>query len=423
MLLFYLFMAGICVLFEAFFSGSETALISSSKLFLKARADRGYLRARLAVRLLEHPEKLLATTLVGTNLSVVLGTTLMTLAMEQLVSERWESVVTVLVMTPIVLVFGELVPKAFCRANPDSITLWVVGPLVVAQRVMMPLVVVVTFIAHQLIRLIGDTRGEPNAYAKRQELKILAELGEREGFLQEEQKKMIHGALDLETTPVSSAMVALVDVVALDEEGSVAELTSLAAETGFSRFPVYQDRVDNVVGIVPLMDVLYDKAFRGHFLLGDVGTAPIAPYVRKDILFVPETKSVGSLLHDLMSNEMPMAMIVDEHGGVVGLATREDLIEEVVGEIQDERDEEGDGLVPMEEGVFICDGSMELDELEERTGIVVQKEGFETVAGLVLKLAGKIPSPGEVYGWQSYKIEVLESTTRRVNRVRFTRIS
>jgi len=396
-----------CLVLEGFFSGSETAIISADRTSLRARARRGDGRAAIARDLLAHAERLLSTTLVGTNLAVVIGTTLATWLVSRYVEPQWESVVTTAVMSPLILVFGEILPKSLARANALGMTLRVARALRLAQRLMAPVVVTVGWVADSLLRPFGGRGSERNPYVSREELKALAEVGAEHGVLLSEEKRMIQSVLELNERPVEGVMVPLVEMVAVPLEATVAELEEATARSGFSRFPVYEGRVDNVVGIVRVVDAL--KAGLGP-------DAPIGPLVHRDVTYVPETKPVGELLAELRYSRLPMAIVVEEHGGVVGLVTLEDLVEEVIGHIRDERGEEPPRL---EATHFECDGSMEIDELVRLTGLAIRKEGFETVGGLLMKLTGRIPQQGEVIPFGAYRIEVLEATPRRVVRVRF----
>jgi CBS domain containing-hemolysin-like protein len=226
---------------------------------------------------------------------------------------------------------------------------------------------------------------------------------------------MIQGVLELRDRPVSSVMVPLADMVSVPMEATVADLEQAAARRGFSRFPVYQGRVDNIVGIVSIVDVLRAD------LPSDPAGVPIGPYVHREVTYVPETKPVGELLRELRYSPSPMAIVVEEHGGVVGLATVDDLVEEIIGRIRDERHDGPDGLIARDNVAFECDGRMPVDELAELTGLTIRKEGFETVAGLVMKLTGRIAQTGEVVEFGPFRIDVLDARPRRVRRVRFTR--
>ena len=405
----------LCLLIEGFFSGSETAIISADKAQLRAASRRGDRRASLAVRLLQRSEALLSTTLVGTNLAVVAGTSLATLVIGHHVPREWESTVTILVMAPLILIFGEIVPKSVARAGANAIAIRVAGPLRVAQRVMAPVILLVSRIAEAILALLGSRPTGASLFVTREELMVLAEMGEEHGVIVSEERRMIQSVLELRNRPISSAMVPLVNIISVPIGATVAELDDVAGRSGFSRFPVYEGRVDNIVGIVTVMDVL------GADLPGDPAATPIAPFIRREITYVPETKPVGELLRELRYSPLPMAIVVEEYGGVVGLATDADLVEEIVGRIRDERHLSPARLIASGSDVFECDGTAPVDELAELTGLAIRKEGFETVAGLVMQLTGRIPKAGEHIPFGPFRIEILDATPRHVRRLRFTR--
>ena len=404
----------LCLLCEGFFSGTETALISSDKAQLRADANAGDRRAALAQSLLERSEALLSTTLVGTNIAVVAGTSFATLIVKNYVGPEWESTVTTLVMSPLILVFGEIVPKSLARAHPTATTLRVAGPLALVQRLLHPVVSVTERLTSAALALLGVKPGSRSPYVTHEELMAMARLGEEHGLLVSDDRRMIHSILELRDCPVSTVMVPLVDMASLPITAVVADVEALAARCAFSRFPVYETRVDNIVGVVRTLDVL------NAVPRDDRATHPIAPFVRREVTYVPETKAVGDLLRELRYSRVPMAIVVDEHGGVVGLATNEDLVEEIVGRIRDRRHAQP-RVTTTSRTVFECDGKMEVDELIERTGEPIEKEGFETVAGLVTKLTGSIPKTGDTIEFGPFRIEVLDASARRVRRLRFVR--
>lgn len=410
----------VCLLAEAFFSGSETAIISADKAKLRAAALDGDPRARLAVRMIEQTERVIGTTLVGTNFAVSAGSILATLVVGLHMQEKqWQSLATTLIMTPLILIVGEILPKSICRASAYAITLHVVRPLRAAQRLMLPVVLFVNHVANLLLRLTGGKKSNGQPSLSREELVVLAELGQEQGTIAPQERRMIKSLLELNERPLSTAMAPLVHVVGIDINATPDDVKATAARTGYARFPVYSGRIDNIVGVVALVDILSAEA-SSH---GEPSPpqATLEPFVQRDVTFVPETIPIATLLRDLQQSATPMVIAVDEHGGVAGLATREDIVEEIVGDIHDERDRAAPRLAVHGEDTFECDGKLEVDELNERLGLAIEKEGFETVAGLVMKLAGKIPQAQEAFDYGNLRVEILEADARRVRRVRFVK--
>ena len=414
-----LIVIGLCVLAAGFFSGSETAIISADQARLHGAALEGDRRASLAEQLLDRVEGIIGTTLVGTNLAIATSTSLATVLVAKHVPPKWESLATTLIMTPLILVIGEIVPKSICRASADKITLYVARPLQWVETIMLPVVWLVSRIADMLLLITGGGKADTQRSLSRQELVVLAELGQEQGTIDAHERRMLESLLQLNERPVSSAMAPFVDMVAVDVMSSTQDVRDLAARTGYARFPVYQDRIDNIIGLVALVDIL--AAETEDQPPEDSESQTIAPFIQGPVTFVPETMPIGILLRDLQQNQTPMVIAVDEHGGIAGLVTREDIVEEIVGDIHDERDREQKRLSIRGVDTFECDGKMEIDDLNERLGLDIEKDGFETVAGFVMKVAGKIPQPGNTFEQGQLHIEVLDAGRRRVKRVRLVR--
>lgn len=411
----------LCLLAEAFFSGSETAVLSADSAQLHAAALEGDPRAALAERMMERVETVIGTTLVGTNLAVATGSSLATLliALGDHVPAKWHSAAAILVMTPLILVFGEILPKSICRASAQAVTLHIARPLRRAQQAMFPLVWLVSKAADLLLRITGGGKADTQRCLSREELVVLAELGQEQGVIAPQERRMIQSLLELNDRPVSTAMAPLVDMAAVSEHDTPQTVKDLAARTGYARFPVYEGRVDNIVGIVALVDILSAEAQAAS--QEPRPELSLASFVQRNITFVPETMPIGVLLRELQKNRTPMVIAVDEHGGVAGLVTREDIVEEIVGDIRDERDRVQRHVAMHGQGAFECDGKLEIDSLNEQLGLAIQKEGFETVAGMVAKAANRIPKALEAFEYRGLRIEVLDADERRVKRVRIVR--
>lgn len=259
----------------------------------------------------------------------------------------------------------------------------------------------------------------------------MATMGAQEGVIEQEQRRMIHSVLDLETRTVEKVMTPLVDIVAVEKNSSVEELYRIAAEKNFSRIPVYEGRIYNIIGLINILDVLYSE---GH-------SEDISPYIRRDIQFVPESKRVDALLRELQAvheaegcdpersegeaisagrseqRRNPMAFVVDEYGGIVGLVTIKDLVEEIVGQIQDEYDEE-EYIHAISDRDIECDGRMEIIELNHRFGTDIPVGEYETIAGYVIYLMEKIPRTGEYVDTDELRILVLDADARSIQKVR-----
>ncbi len=315
---------------KAFYAGSETAVVSVSKARIDVLAQQGNSRALTIKRLWQEPEKMLGTVLVSDNLmSAAAGMAGLQLIIFALPGrEGIQEILNTIIMTLVTMIFCEILPKTTFRVKADTLALKSAPGLWIASKLLFPVVWLVTKITNFIVRMAGEQDVELKQRAMREELKLLAQMGTKEGVLKKEQLRMISSVLDLETMAMEKVMTPLIDIIALPTDATVEEFYHTVSETGYSRIPVYEDRVDNLVGMVNVLDVLYSKE-----------PAPtIASFVLRDIRHEPETKRVYSLLRDLKRSRKAMVFVVDEHGGFVGLVTIEDLIEEILGDIQTGRD-------------------------------------------------------------------------------------
>lgn len=428
-------MVVVLVLLEGFFSGSETVYTSTSKAFIHDLARRGDPRASLIRDMLARTERFLGTTLTGTNLAMVAATSLCQMIVLNHIMPspafqaftaavpvpwNWEYVLNAFIMTPSVLIMAELVPKSIGRAHADALALALIRPLRFAERLLAP----VSWTVCRVAGFLASWAGGPvqNAFrpaVTREDLKAMAVMASEQEVVPDVVGSILQTVFELDRKPVSTMMVPLVDVVSVPLEATVGDIERLSVETGHAQFPVYSGRIDEIIGVVSLRHLLYEASTQGGDL--PAGT-PIGPYVRRQVMFVPESRSVSGLLHELRYQHTPMAVVVDEYGGVVGILTLEDLVEELVGELHDERDRPAAVMAMLEGGAFECDGKTSIEVLGDALGFVIDREGFDTAAGLLLKLAGRIPAEGERFRFDDYEIEVVKVVKHRLARLRFRRV-
>jgi CBS domain containing-hemolysin-like protein len=400
--------AAVCLVCEAFFSGSEMAVVSANRALLRRKAADGNEGARIALDFLTRPQRLLATTLIGTNVSVVIATTVMTLAILERVPRHGEAI-AVLILSPTLLIFAEVVPKTFFQQHADKLVTRLVYPLRFFSVVMWPAVALVGRVTALVARVfrVEETR----AMVTRDELRLL--LDDTEGqasTIPEGEREMITNVLDLGDTTVYDVMVPLSEVTALPEDATLEEAATEIADKQHTRIPIYRERVDQIVGVLFAFDVLAAEAAGKKGTVAELARSPI---------YVPEAKPTGDLLVELQRSGEHLSVVVDEYGGAVGICTVEDILEEIVGEIDDEYDRGPSTIRSEGPGLWRVLARTPISEVNEAIGIELPEgEDFESIAGLVLDRLKRIPKEGDTIRIGEVTITILGSTERAIEEVR-----
>jgi putative hemolysin len=431
----YLLLILLMMALNAFFCASEISFMSASKIYLQGLADAGNRKARCFSRFLQNNERFLGTVLVGNNLTNVSIVTIAQVVLSQWIAQSsWFArmfsgegdlssnveLLTTALVTPVVLIFCEILPKAIVRNHADAFALQMALPMHWFSRVLSPLITMVTSASRLLTRRFEDQQpsSRVSSQVTREDLKVITALVAEQGLVAREAGEMLQMALELNEKPVETTMVPLVEIRSLPSNATVAELERLTLETGFSRFPVYEKRIDEIIGVVSLRQILA-SAEAGDLSEEALQKLEISSFLNRNLLYVPESKTVSELLHELRQQNIPMAVVVDEYGGMIGMVTIGDLAEQIVGSIRGEREQESVMVRRINASQFECEGRLDIRELEEYLGFRIENVGFETAAGLVLKLTGHIPKPGEVVSYRGYLITVLEVKRHRITRLRF----
>ncbi len=391
------------LLVSAFFSAAETALVSANRTRLSHRADAGDARARRALDLLEEPRRLFGATLVGNTLANVFLTTLATLWFEHRYGE-WVVPWLVIVLTVVLLVAGEIVPKAIARARADELTVRLAGPLDTLHRLFQPLIGAVNAVATGLVRLVGVKATPAPALLNRQDFQLLLDESEETGQVAPGQGRILSRVMDFGETSVREAMRPRTDIVAVESGTTVRDMIQIIREKGFSRIPVYRDDLDQIVGIVHLFD-LFRAPSRN---------LPIDGLLRP-VDFVPEAKPCDELLLEMRARRRAIAIVVDEYGGTAGLVTTEDLVEELVGDIRGEEEAMTAPIRPLDGHRWAVDGSVRIVDVNEALDVELPEGDYETLAGLFLERFGRVPQPGDTLQVGAVRLEVLSADARRIH--------
>jgi putative hemolysin len=398
----------LCLLATMFFSAAEMAFIAANRLRLRHLAAEGHATATQYLESFRHPERVLSTAMMGVTIAHVLASAALTFALlPWLGGIAW--LVSTLVLTPIMLVFGEIIPKAVAREWATSLILVVYRPLTWAGYLLTPFVMLANTIVTAVLRAFGGPRVDTRSFVSREELKALLALEPGEASVSTQEAEMIDKIFDLGDTTVREVMVPLVDVVMLPDSATAADAMTLVQQRGFSRLPIYSQRETGVVGLVTAMDLLR----RGGQVRG-------VTELMRPPTFVPETKRIDDLLREMQKGRNQLAVVVDEYGGATGIVTLEDIVEEIVGEIQDEHDRTPASVERLPDGSYWVAARTHIDELNEALDWTLPKRDYETIAGLVLTTLHRIPRTGEEFQIPGYTITVLEADRRRVAAVKIT---
>ncbi|HPO81931.1 MAG TPA: hemolysin family protein [bacterium] len=400
---------------SAYFMSSETAITAVSKVKLKQLENEGDVRAKRLNNLLEDSTRLLSTILFGNNIAQNALAALVTTASFRWLnraglSAGWAIPLSTIVTTFLILVFAEVTPKSYAFQRAEKIALFTAVPMSVIHRLFSPFAIGITAIANSILRLFGLSLVNPEPFVIEDEIKTLVDLGEEEGVIEEEEKEIIEGVFEFSETLAREVMVPRVDIVALDVNSSFDEAIDTINMSGHSRIPVYDETIDNIVGIIYAKDLL--KFF------GSKNPPPLRSIMRAPY-YVPETKPIDELFREMRAQKVHMAIIIDEYGGTAGLVTIEDILEELVGEIMDEYDINEEAMierVALDE--IIVDGRMNLEELNEILGVELPAEETDTLAGFVYDHISHIPKPGEEFEYNGVIIRVEEVRGRRITKLR-----
>jgi CBS domain containing-hemolysin-like protein len=397
--------AGTCLLFEMFFAASEISVIACDRIAVRKGVAEGQRSARLLEAFLTNKQRLLATTLVGTQLSVVVSTVAMSFALHRYFPHRAE-LFLLLGLTPTIVVLGEIVPKTLAQQAADAMARRLVYPLWLASHLFAPGVWVLTRFTSWVTRILGVPEKK---LVTREELELLLKGPARsaKGEITEGERKMISRIFDFTDTTVGDVMVPLSDVIALPEDAEIEEAAREIDDKQYTRYPVYKERVDRIVGTVHAFDVL--KSGRSHVKVGAIARAPI---------FVPRSQPAVDLLVELQRARQGMAIVVDEYGGAVGIATIENILEEIVGPIEDEHDEAPPAIRKEAEGVWRVNARTPIAAVNRDLRLELPEgEDYETIGGLVLDRLKHIPREGESVRFAQVLVKVTRASERAVEEV------
>lgn len=401
----------ILLLASAFFSGSEIAVLSANKIKLRQLKEKGSKRAKIVLQLLEEPANFFSFIQIGNTSFNIIIASLATLITINLWGRKYVDVAMLLVVL-LVLIFGEIVPKGIAIRYADKLSVLVAPLIKLLIIIFYPLIFIISTFAGFLIKILGGKVGRVGPFVTEEELKMLVGVSEEEGVLEKDEKEMIQSIFEFKDTLVREVMVPRVDMVCVEVNTKLPEIIDVILKEGHSRIPVYEENIDKVVGIAYAKDILRYAENPDKINLKEI---------MRSVYFVPEAKKIDDLFRELRKQKNHIAVVVDEYGGVAGLITIEDLLEEIVGEIQDEYDAEEDLFKVVDKNTAEVQGRLNIDELNEKFGTNIEPAEFDTVAGFILHHLGKIPQINETMKINGLEIVILEIDKQKISKVRITK--
>lgn len=395
---------------SAFFSASETALMSLSKIRLRHMIEEKVKGADKVEKLIENTSRLLGTILVGNNIVNILASSLATAIAIKLWPESGVGIATA-VMTVLIIIFGEITPKSLAAQNSEVISLKVSKPISILIIILKPIVSITTYIANGIIRVLGGKVNKNQPYITEDELRTIVDVSEEEGVLEIEEKEMIYNVFEFGDLQVKDVMSQRVDLIALEQSATLEETMEVIKNEQFSRIPVYKETIDNIVGILNVKDLLFihGNDYKDNFSL--------EKYMREPF-YTFEFKKITDLFRDMKKEKNHMAVVLDEYGGTVGIVTIEDLIEEIVGDISDEYDEDETKIDVIKEDEYLVSGSIRLDEINDLIGTSIESEEFDSVGGFIIGQLGRFPEDSEEIEYHNIRFRIESIDKNRIKKVR-----
>lgn len=390
-----------------FFSSSETALTTVNKIRMRTLADAGDDRALFVLKVIGNPSKMLSAILIGNNIVNLYASSLSTMLATKLWGNEAVGLATG-VLTLLILVFGEITPKTISTISAETIALRFARYIYVLMVVLTPVIAVVNQLSFMVLRLL---RVDPNKKAEaitEDELRTIVEVSHEEGVIESEEKKMINNVFDFGDSVAKDIMVPRIDMSFVDVNAAYPELMDQFREEKYTRFPVFEETTDNVIGVINIKDI---------FLGGDVEDFSVRKFLRQP-LYTYEFKKVSELMLEMRKTDVNIVIVLDEYGATAGLITLEDMLEEIVGEIRDEYDGDEEELVrELGECEYVVEGSMKLDDLNDRLGLSLESEDYDSIGGLVIGYLDHLPEEGEDVTIGNVRLVVEHVEKNRIDKI------
>lgn len=393
----------ILLFLSAFFSSAETAFSSVNKIRLKNYAEEGRKGSKKALMISNNFDKSLSTILVGNNVVNIAAATISAKLATDIFGAGTGMILNTVVMTSLVLVFGEILPKSYAKENAESFTLRISGVLAFLMNLLSPITFIFLVLKKSMSRIISS-KGETPSVTE-EELKVMIDISEEEGIIDKREKDLVHSALDFDEIGVGEILTHRIDMQAVDVDASHNDILNMFLSERFSRVPVYEQNIDNIIGILSEREFLANLVQNKTFNVRDLLRKP---------MFVVESLKISSLLPELQKNKTHMAIVIDEFGGTAGLITMEDILEEIVGEIWDEHDEKFSMMSKIDENTYQLSSDFSLDDFCDLMSVPVPESTYHSLGGWVVESLERIPVEGETYFYHDTQIIVEKMDGKRV---------
>lgn len=427
-LIFQVVLLFVLILVNAFFAMSEIAIISLNDSKMEKMAESGHKKAKQIMRLTENSSSFLSTIQIGVTLAGFLTSASASQVFAQRLTDAVSpvlpdsipvslvhsiSVVLItLIMSYFSLVFGELAPKRIAMQIPEKISFLAVGPLLFVAKITKPAVKLLSFSTNLVVRIFGFDPNSDEETVTEEEIRMMVDVGQEKGVIEDTQKEMIDNIFEFDDIDVSDIMTHRTDMYAVEANDSLQNVIDISVEHGYSRIPVYDDDPDNIIGIAYIKDLI-------QYIGKSLPENGLRSIMRK-AYYVPESKKCGKLFKEMSESHVQMAIVVDEYGGTAGLVTLEDLLESIVGNIQDEYDNEDEEISRIDDATFTIDGTTDIEEVGDLIGVTFPDGDYDTLGGYIISRLGFLPADGEMNSleFENFRFTVLSVEDRRIGKVK-----
>ena len=394
---------------SAFFSSSETALMTVNKIRIRNLADAGLSRAKVLMKIFDDQPKMLSAILIGNNIVNISASALMTVVVTHRFGDRYVGIATG-VLTLLVLIFGEITPKTSATLYSETMALRSAKPIYLIMRVLTPVIFVVDRLALLVLKLLHIDPDKKQEAITEDELRTIVEVSHEEGVIESDEKKMIYNVFDFGDSVAKDIMIPRIDMAFVDVEATYDEVIGVFREEKYTRYPVYENTTDNVIGIINIKDLLFLED-------EDEAAFHVRDYLREP-LYTYEFKKTAELMVELRKTQNNIAIVLDEYGATAGLITLEDMLEEIVGEIRDEYDEEEEDLIhKVNAREYVIEASVKLDDLNDQLGLSLESEDYDSLGGFVIGLLDHLPEEGEEVTFENLRFVVEKVERNRIDKI------